>query len=156
MTRTALLVVVLLGVAQASFAQGVGKGQNCNVTLPPADAGFSSLHHLVHAVFPRNKAIGEKYSGCQTWWFPGTRTEWRILLVAQYDLGVLTAIRIPGENGKPDSYCRYKDGRLVSGVSVACLGTQGEFQEHAKSMSRYCAENLYDGGKARREECPLE
>jgi hypothetical protein len=162
-SRVKVLGFPFMGRAVASAAlaltlcgPAVAKEENCEAASPPKEAGFIPVAHTGLAIYPRMKDVRRNYSGCQIWWEPDLKTEWKRMLVARFDVGGLAEVRVLLGGGQPDVYCRYKAGRLVSGKDGKCVSSEAEYRDLAKSISWACAQNEYGTDKYSEGKCPRE
>ena len=72
----ARLVTSLLLAALWTRASGADLvGENCDLKLPPLNAGYSALMGMPLRVYPSHEVISPSYSGCQVIWVTDGTTE---------------------------------------------------------------------------------
>lgn len=65
-----LLAALWTGASGADLA-----GENCDLKLPPLNAGYSALLGMPLRVYPSHEVISSSYSGCQVIWATDGSTE---------------------------------------------------------------------------------
>jgi len=92
----------------------------CHVAVPPPTAGEGGVHAQLFRVYPRKKAIGSKFNGCQTIWLyaageSGAKSAPINFIRFYFSEGKVVAVRTE------DSVCRYTStGVQESGNTAAC------------------------------------
>lgn len=120
--RTSLAAFVILmacGIAHAAApANPRPTGQNCDLSLPPPAAGEAVNRGVLMRVFPRNKDIDARYTGCQVLFAPGDG-RWVVLALTEVVKG--DAVRIWSDQAPPEALaCRYSRGKVVKGKEAEC------------------------------------
>jgi hypothetical protein len=105
------------GVAAATV--GVPKGENCNLSVPPTDAGEVSLHGTILRVYPKATDITPSYNGCQVLFAPSD-DKWVVLSLTEISDGDPVRIWSDFEEGAAIPDCRFKKGRVVQGDPHSC------------------------------------
>ena len=94
--------VTLACIFAASFSQGSAiANTDCNISVPPKDAGETQAHGVILYIYPRSHLITSGYNGCQNQWFLDD-DHYRKLNVVHYKNGEITQydnIRINGSIG---------------------------------------------------------
>lgn len=68
MPLSKLLFTALLALASSSYAAADVSGPNCDISEPPADAGYYAMLGIPMRVHPAPSSINAKYNGCQSLW----------------------------------------------------------------------------------------
>jgi len=136
--RTILSVVLLTLMLTSANAQERPTGLNCNLKVPPKEAGEEHNHGAILRIFPRAKNIGSTYSGCQTL-FAAEQDRWVIVAMTEVVKGDPVRIWSEIETAPNFLACRYAKGKVVRGDREQCPDAQHIL---AKSMAPGCVERL--------------
>jgi len=106
-------VVLVLAAGCTSTEQRTQVAQpNCGLTAIPKDAHRIPSHGVDFLVFPA--ALGANYTGCKTMWLDNGHR----LAVWYFERGELVWLKAEEPKGSDrSSYCRYNDGKLITGDS---------------------------------------
>jgi hypothetical protein len=141
---TLIIVNLLLNVAAAL-------GANCELAIPPAEAGETQAHGVILYSYPRSQTIDEHYNGCQSQWFLDD-DHYRKLSIVRYKKGVAVAYDNIDLNGKIGYHCQYAD-QVLSGDSDSRCPDFGQlkkksFQAGCYSQSKLNASDSYEAAYA--------
>jgi hypothetical protein len=119
--RVVSLLMCLLFCALSVHAADTGKptGKNCALASPPAAAGETVNHGIILRVYPRNKDIDTRYSGCQVLFAPEGE-KWIVLSLTEVMAGDPVRVWSDYETDAEVLACRFKQGKLVQGSSDTC------------------------------------
>lgn len=133
-------IALLLLIPSASRAQSVpdslipSMATHCRVTTPPASAGLAVTPGGFVLVFPRNDAIGERYTGCKMLWIVDTDRTSRLatLYFERGELARALAHDVRDPAGAVTGACAFPAARSLlpnAGARFddgACKGITGE------------------------------
>jgi hypothetical protein len=119
--RRLLYVLVLFALAAATLAGENERpnGTNCDLAAPPDSAGEEFNHGIILRIYPRALDITNTYSGCQIMWAPDG-AKWAVISLTEVVEGDPVRIWSPHSTNPQLTACRYKNGRVVSGVAATC------------------------------------
>jgi len=123
-----------------AFAQGRPVGLNCDLVKPPADAGEEMSHGATMRIFPRAKAIGPSYSGCQVLFVPDGE-KWVVVALTEVVKGDPTRVWSEHETDPKRLQCLYKQGKVVRGDRGTCPAPEFIL---VKSMAAGCVRAIED------------
>lgn len=140
--RVISLLMCLLFFALFVHAAGADKpiGKNCDLTSPPATAGETVNHGIILRVYPRNRNIDTRYSGCQVLFAPEGE-KWIVLSLTEVIAGDPVRVWSDYETDAEVSACRFKQGKLVQGRSDTCPASRFILLE---SLAPGCTRALQD------------
>ena len=139
----AIIIITILLSGYAWAEESRPTGENCNITVPPANSGEEMNHGATLKIYPRAKNINESYLGCQSLWAP-VENGWQIVAVSKYKNGNPVRLWSPNEKDPERNACRYSNGKLVSGNKGKCPIPQSLV---IKSLPPGCVERSLKAGK---------
>lgn len=90
----------------------------CAIKQPPSDSGEDFAHGVTLKVYPRASSMGKEFSGCQLFWMPAEKNEWRLLSVVEIQHGKATSFR---DMATSEHFtCEYSAGVLKRGPKSQC------------------------------------
>lgn len=139
MRRLAYLLLLLMVAPPALAAEDERpKGTNCDFAGPPDSAGEETNHGIILRIYPRARDITNAYSGCQVMWVPDG-AKWVVISITEVVNGDPVRIWSPYSTTPERTACRYKNGRVVSGVAATCAAPEFLL---AKSLAPGCVKKL--------------
>jgi hypothetical protein len=126
-----------IGVAYAAD-EGRPKGPNCDLAVPPKNAGEELNHGIILKIYPRALHMPKGYTGCQVMWMAEGK-KWHTISVVAIENGSAVRIWAPDGVGGIEQGCRFKDGKVVKGDPRKC--PMPEFVI-AKSLAPGCVERI--------------
>ena len=136
--RSLLVVLLLFEFASVASAAPKPEGKNCRLSAPPSSAGEDLSHGAILRIYPRARDIDNAYTGCQLLWAPN-KEKWMLISITEVAAGDPVGIWTPGRTSPELTNCRYKDGRVVSGVAETCAAPQFLLKE---SLAPGCVKKL--------------
>lgn len=121
MTRILVLSFIFLLPTVAMASDPIPKSApNCNIDLPPNEAGEDAVHATLIKIFPRKSSVVANYSGCQTAWLH-TGQAWEKFSVMYFKKGQLRTW-LSSENGAISHgiVCQYSNGKLEAKQPPKC------------------------------------
>ena len=134
----AILIFAILFSGLAYAGESRPEGENCEISIPPANSGEEMNHGATLKIYPRAKDIGESYSGCQSLWAPNNGG-WVAVAVSEYVNGDPVRLWSPHEIDPDRKACLYSKGKLVEGNNGKCPVPESLV---IKSMPSGCVEKL--------------
>ena len=119
MRSISLLLLLFSFCDIASASNGVPLGKNCNLSVPPSDAGEVSTHGVLLRVYPRAKDITESYSGCQALLAPDG-DKWTVISLTEVIDGDPVRVWWIDEQDSVLANCQFRNGRVVHGEPKDC------------------------------------
>jgi len=104
-----ILIITSAGVVHAST------DTNCDLVVPPQDAGETQAHGVILYVYPRSHTLTADYDGCQNLWFLDA-DHYRKLNTVHYVKGEITGYDNIDLTGNIGYQCHY-DGKLLAADS---------------------------------------
>ena len=138
MRAIAICIFTLLSTLADAADEGRPTGQNCNLRVPPKNAGEEFNHRITLKIYPRARDISKTYTGCQTLWMPDEK-QWRTIAVTAIENGYAVRIWSPDQTDSARLSCRYKEGRIVRGDSQQCPAPEYLI---IKSLAAGCVERI--------------
>jgi len=118
-----LLALLVVGLLVHAAPSPRPTGKNCTLSVPPAAAGEEFDHGVTLRIFPRAKSITASYSGCQTLFAPNGGG-WVVVSITEVVHGDPVRLWSPEESDPNVIECRYKNGRVLSGVAERCAAPE--------------------------------
>ena len=122
---------------------------HCALGAPPADAGLAATPGGFVIVYPRNAALGAKYTGCKSMWVDANPGDWQRLATLYFEDGQLRRVvaHDARAGGAIRGACGFPLGNSLtpgapSGVAdPACAGVRDEpfYGLHLPTWPRACA-----------------
>jgi len=130
-----------------------GASLNCSLDNPPSRSGEMASEGIESRIFPRTKAMGRHYSGCQSVWFLDTAPRRALLqLRLVFENGEIVRLTVYSlETKEIQSECRYRAHKLVSGDS-SCLDFP-DANQPIESLPPGCLEKMYRSSRGSDEPC---
>src|SRR5688572_28062558 len=147
----ALLLLLLYG-SVLSADDDRPTGRNCDLAVPPKNAGEETNHGIILRIYPRARDMPKNYTGCQTLWMPHG-TKWQTISVVKIEGGSAVRIWSPDEVNLPDRACRYLKGNIVRGDPNNCPSPDSLIM---KSLPSGCVGRIAKAGGKFDPECRYE
>lgn len=160
--RAVVMVSALMLWMVAGYAADGDRptGMNCNLPLPPKNAGELPMHGLTFKVYPRAPDIGSNYTGCQAVWISEAdiaepkAQKWLLIALLVLERG--SAVRVWNSEQWPDpdlAACRYRKGELIEGDRNKCREAQDLI---AKSYPAGCIKEMASAQSSPPARCKYE
>ena len=121
--RSPLLLLLLFALNSGASAAPRPEGRNCRLSAPPSSAGEDLNHGVILRIYPRARDIDAAYTGCQLLWVP-IKKKWALISATEVVAGDAVGIWTPSADSPELTSCRYKNGRVVTGVAETCAAPQ--------------------------------
>ena len=113
-----MIISTLLSL-QLLLATTVISGNNCDLLVPPAEAGETQAHGVILYAYPRSHTIDIGYNGCQNQWFFDDG-KFRKLNITYLRDGVAVSYENLNINGEIAYRCNYEAPGLTSDSDRRC------------------------------------
>lgn len=107
-------------------------GDNCDLDVPPNNAGEVVTEGVFFKIFPRTNEITKAYNGCQIIW---VSDDWTLYLIVERKNGDITRLWATNMKDPEEFQCGYSSGVLVKGNPGKCPPPQ---EVSLKSLNPGC------------------